>query len=259
MLKRFRTAGYAIAFLAVAVFLGWKTIVASGPLPNTAEYQERLKITAANIAAPVDSPSPEESLRIYAVDVAHTAPFAKPFIGYGTYLGRGLVITAAHVVGHWPFFTNPRVLIAGQDLPAKVIKEGSVNQTDLALLSVDEERLPVSLRLRRNPLCKGALRIGTNVVAVVPHKTTRSRIISPQLIAPKYRTRFNTLISHLEPSGAGVFNVDRRCFLGVISRKIAKFGYRKINGRIVAEAMGFAGYFVSASKIAAFIPPEFKF
>jgi hypothetical protein len=205
MLKRFRTAGYAIAFLALGGFLGWKTIVASGPLLNTAEYQERLKITAANVAAPLDSPSPDESLRIYAVDVAHTAPFAKPFVGYGTYLGRGLVITAAHVVGHWPLFTNPRVLIAGYNLPAKVIKEDYVNQTDLAFLSVDEARLPVSLRLRRNPLCKGVPRIGTNVV--VPHKTTRSRVISPQLIAPEYReyrTRFDTLISDPEPSGSGV-------------------------------------------------------
>jgi Trypsin-like peptidase domain len=255
MLKRFRTAGYAIAFLALGGYLGWKTIVPSGPLPITSEYQERLTIAAANIAASVDLPSPEESLRIYAVDVAHTGPFAKPFIGYGTYLGRGRIITAAHVVGHWPLFTNPRVLIAGQDLAAKVIKEGSVNQLDLALLSVDEERLPVSLRLRRNPLCKGALRIGTNVVVVVPHKTSRSRIISPQLIAPEYRTRFDTLISDPEPSGSGVFDANRKCFLGVISRKIAKFGYRQVNGRSVVEPTGFAGYFVGALKISGFIAP----
>jgi hypothetical protein len=35
----------------------------------------------------------------------------------------GLVITAAHVVG-WAFL-NPSVLIAGVDLPAKVIKKGA--------------------------------------------------------------------------------------------------------------------------------------
>jgi hypothetical protein len=257
MLKRFRTVGFFFLVLAFCALLGWKLIFASGPLPKTAEYQQLIKTTADNI--PATSLDPDDAFKIYAVNVVHTAPFEKPFIGYGTYLGRGLVITAAHVVGHWPFFTNPRVLIAGQDLPAKVIKEGTVAVTDLALLSVDETRLPVSLRLRRNPLCEGAIRIGTNVVAVVPHKTTRSRIISPQLIAPEYRTRFNTLISSPEPSGAGVFNVDRRCLLGVISRKIAKFGYRRINGRIIPEAMGFAGYFVSASKIAGFIPPEFNF
>ena len=53
-----------------------------------------------------------------------------------------MVLTAAHVVGHWPAFTDPRVLVAGQDLPAKVIKEGSFHTVDLALLSVNEDRLP---------------------------------------------------------------------------------------------------------------------
>jgi Trypsin-like peptidase domain len=257
MMRRFKITGFLFALLALCGFFGWLVIMASKPPLDSAEHKKLLSITAENVFEPAYNP--DDALRVYAVNVVHTPPFKKPFVGYGTYLGRGLIITAAHVVGHWPFFTNPRVLIAGQDLPAKVIKEGSIDQVDLALLSVDEERLPVSLRLRRNRLCKGALRIGTNVVAVVRHETTRSRIISPQLIAPEYRTRFNTLISSSEPSGSGVFNVDRRCFLGVVSRKIAKFGYRRINGRIIAEAMGFAGYFVSASKIAGFIPTEFNF
>ena len=60
---------------------------------------------------------------------------------------------ASRIVG-WPFFTHPRVLIAGQDLRANIIKLSSFEQTDLALLSADETKLPVSLRLRRNPLCK---------------------------------------------------------------------------------------------------------
>ena len=76
------------------------------------------------------------------------------------------MITAAHVVGHWPFLTHPRVLIAGQDLPAKVIKQGSFETTDLALLSVDEAKLPISLRLRRNPLCSGSPKVGTEVIDV---------------------------------------------------------------------------------------------
>jgi hypothetical protein len=101
-----------------------------------------------------------------AVNVVKTPPFEKQFTGYGIYLTQGIVITAAHVVGRWPFFTHPRVLIAGQDLPAKVIKEGSFETTDLALLSVDDAALPVSLRLRRNPLCNGIPSIGTEVINV---------------------------------------------------------------------------------------------
>ncbi len=239
--------------------MGWKAIFPSGPLPNTAEYQNLLKVAAANVSAPADATDPNDSLRVYAANVVHTAPFDKPFIGYGIYLGHGAIITAAHVVGHWPFFTNTRVLIAGQDLPAKVVKEGTVALIDLALLTVDETRLPVSLRLRRNPLCEGAIRVGTDVAVVTPQEVTRSQIISPQLILPKYRSRFNTLISEPGDSGSGVFDIRRRCLLGIVSRKIEKFGHREMNGRIVLQKMGYAGYFVPAPRIAKFIPPDFHF
>jgi hypothetical protein len=259
MLKRFKTTGVIFVVLAFCGLLGWKLIIPSGPLPKTAEYQNRLKMTAENIPTPADAQGPDDSLRVYAVNVAHTDPFGKPFVGYGIYLGHGAVITASHVVGHWPYFTNPRVLIAGQDLPAKVIKQGTVAVIDLALLSVDETRLPVSLRLRRNPLCEGAIRIGTNVAVVVPQRIARSQIISPLLIAPKYRARFNTLITEPGDSGSGVFDVQRRCLLGIVSRKIEKFGYREASGRLIIQPMGYAGYFVSAPRIGKFIPAEFHF
>lgn len=216
-------------------------------------------IAIANICASVHAQSADDSLKVYAVNIVKTPPFEKQITGYGIYLGQGKVITAAHVVGHWPSFTHPRVLIAGLDLPAEVIKEGSFEQTDLALLSVDEERLPVSLRLRRNPLCKAPPRIGANVLIVVPAKTARSRIISPQLIPPQYRSRFSSLVSNTESSGSGVFHADRKCLLGIISGKISKYNYRGLNGSIVTKENGFAGFFVPASKIAEFIPPEFRF
>jgi hypothetical protein len=259
MLRRFKTTGIVSVILAFAGFLGWKLIIPSGSLPKTAEYQNRLNITAANIPEPANATSPDDTLRIYAVNVVHTVPLDKPFIGYGIYLGHGAVITAAHVVGHWPYFTNPRVIIAGQDLPAKVIKQGTVAIIDLVLLSVDETRLPVGLRLRRNPLCKGPIRIGMNVSVVVPEKANRSQIISPELIAPKFRARFGTLISEAGNSGSGVFDIQRRCLLGIISRKIEKFVPGNANGRLAMQPMGYASYFVAAPRIANFIPPNFHF
>ena len=165
-----------------------------------------------------------------AVNVVKTAPLEKQFTGFGIYLGHGIVITAAHVVGHWPGTTSPRVLVAGLDLPAKVLKEGSFETIDLALLSVDIERLPVSLRLRRNPLCKTPPVNGTNVVIVYPDRTVRSRIISPFMIPPQYQEKFGgALINEAEGSGSGVFQAERRCLLGIISSKISKFKYRKVN------------------------------
>jgi hypothetical protein len=148
------------------------------------------------------------------------------------------------------------VLIAGQDLPAKVIKEGSFEQTDLALLSVEEAALPLSLRLRRNPLCKGVPEVGIEVVDVVPEKTTRSRIISPLLIASKFRSKYDTLISTEQNSGSGIFDAERKCLLGIVSAKIQKNKYQLRSGRLIGKADGFAGYFVAASKIANFLPQE---
>jgi hypothetical protein len=64
----------------------------------------------------------DDWLRVYAVNIIRHPP--EPSTGKGIYLGRGLVITAAHVVG-WAVRTNPSVQIAGLDLPARAIKEGS--------------------------------------------------------------------------------------------------------------------------------------
>ena len=217
-------------------------------------------IAAAWISVPVQGQSPDDSLRIYAVNVVKTTPFENPFTGYGIYLGKGAVITAAHVIGRWGFLKDPHVLIAGQSLPAKIIKEGSADQIDLTLLSVDEARLPVSLRLRRNPLCKQPPNVGENVIVVVPEKTARTQVVSPLLIVPQLRGRLNTLIGDLvATSGSGVFNAERRCLMGIISRKVQKYDYRNEGGGIIAEPAGFAGYFVSASQIADFIPVEFRF
>src|SRR3954451_10181226 len=78
----------------------------------------------------------DDSLRIYAVDIWQPPPQSwGP--GRGVYLGKGLVITAAHVVG-LTRQTKPSVRIAGMDLPAHAIKEGSFERVDLTLLSIDE-------------------------------------------------------------------------------------------------------------------------
>src|SRR6516225_6376700 len=74
----------------------------------------------------------DDSLRIYAVDIWHD-PQQSWGPGRGVYLGKGLVLTAAHVVGSVAR-TKPSVRIAGMDLPAKVIKEGNLENVDLTLL-----------------------------------------------------------------------------------------------------------------------------
>ena len=146
-----------------------------------------LVVAAVCFSEPVRAQDSDNNLKVYAVNVVKTRPLEKQFTGYGIYLGDGKVITAAHVVGHWPALTHPRVLIAGQDLPAKVLKIGSLETTDLALLSIDQARLPASLQLRRNPLCKTFPPVRAKVIVVYPERTivTRSflRSSSPLSIA----------------------------------------------------------------------------
>ena len=214
-----------------------------------------------------DSLSLDDSLRIYAVNVVHDRPMKEPFIGQGIYLGKGVIITAAHVLGRWPpFVSNPQVLIAGQKLPAQIIKNGSFETIDLALLSVDEARLPISIQLRRNPLCKNLPTAGENVIVVLTYTTARTRIISPQLLPLKYRANFNTFISDIRiagGSGSGVFDAQRKCLLGIMSSRLWGYHYLIENGRRVRDlarnTIDFARHFISASEIAEFIPPELRF
>jgi hypothetical protein len=50
--------------------------------------------------------------------------------------------------------TKPSVRIAGMDLPAKAIKEGNFENVDLTLLSINQQKLPIYLQMRRMPLCE---------------------------------------------------------------------------------------------------------
>ena len=239
--------------------LGWERRVNRRYLMSLIPWYSLAIIATFFMPAPLPAQTADDSLKIYAVSIVRTPPFEKQVTGDGIYLGRGLVITAAHVVGRWPFFTHPRVLIAGQDLRAKVIKEGSFQETDLALLSVEETRLPISLRLRRNPLCNEVPRIGMETINVDPTTTNRVKIISPLTISPEFRARLDSLISSPEGSGSGLFDAERKCLVGIVSAKLQKYRYQAMNGRILPIADGYAGYFVSASKISNFVPAGMRF
>ena len=194
----------------------------------------------------------DDSLLAYAVNV-HRTPMQTWGPGYGIYLGRGLFITAAHVVGR-AWMTRPKVAIAGQEYPTRVVKEGSFEGTDLTLLSVEESILPVRLRLRRNTLCKDAPWPGEAVVTVVPEGVVRSQIIAPDRLPVAVR-RFSTVIGDVARtgnSGSGVFDAQHRCLLGIMSRKISQS--RREAGK--NETVDIAKYFVPASEIAAFLPVD---
>ena len=198
----------------------------------------------------------DESLLVYAVNIIQDP--AQSWTGYGIYLGHGLVLTAAHVVGS-AARTKPSVRIAGLVLPATAIKEGAYERVDLTLLSVDEEMLPVGLRMRRMPLCQKSPWPGEPVIVAVPEGTARSHIMSPDLLPVAYRTRLSTVISDVATtgnSGSGVFDASSKCLLGIMSRKITVFPR---NTDAPGEPKDLAKYFVPAATITSCIPSECVF
>jgi hypothetical protein len=206
-----------------------------------------------NVAA---APTPDDSLKIYAVGTIETRPY-KQWGGNGIYLGRGAIITAAHVVGRIQLLTDQRVVVAGEELPATLIKQGNPDRTDLAVLTIAEARLPVSLRLRLNPVCKAMLPVGAEVVVVSPRGTARSRIMSPRAVPAPYRIKYGTIIENVShaSSGSGVFDATRRCLLGIVARRVT---IRSGPGR-AANKIVYGKYYAPAPIIARFIPAKYRF
>ena len=216
-------------------------------------------IAAAVLVGPARSQGADDALRLYAVHIDRTQQ--QPLNGYGVYLGNGIVITAAHVVGGGDA-TKPKVKIAGEHLATKVVKDGNLNDVDLTVLAVDVRQLPDSLASRHLPLCQNPHGTGAPVVVATPEGVARSYIMSPSLLPSDIPSKFRTVISYVAEtgnSGAGVFDANEKCLLGIISRKISGIQIRQMNGHAVREPVDIAKYFVPASEIAKFIPPEVRF
>jgi S1-C subfamily serine protease len=202
--------------------------------------------------------SDQASLKAFAVHINRTPQ--QPWPGYGVYLGNGLILTAAHVAGDVAQ-TKPHVVIAGQDLPAALIKQGSLESVDLTLLSIDGTKLPVGLQMRRTPLCERPPFAGERVVVAIPEGTAVSKVLPREAIPADLRGRFDTNIADVATtgnSGSGVFDAADLCLLGIMSRKISVF-QRPLKPGGPARTADIAKYFVPAAEIKAFIPQNASF
>jgi hypothetical protein len=126
---------------------------------------------------------------------------------------------------------------------------------DLTLLSIDQQKLPIYLQMRRMPLCENRPWPGEPVVVAVPEGTARSHVMLPALLPANVQKRFSTVIRDVATtgnSGSGVFDAGQKCLLGIMSRKITSKAPER-------EERDIAKYFVPASTIRAFIPTEYRF
>jgi hypothetical protein len=170
--------------------------------------------------------------------------------GPGVYLKSGLVVTAAHLTNA---NDKMRLRIGGMDFPAKVLKQGSFEDVDLSLLEMDEGKLPAGKTLPQMKLCQAPPWPGDPVVVVDAERASPSHIISAQVIPLTLRSKFSTLIGDVATtgnSGSGVFDPDRKCLLGIMSRKFTS--HTPQGDKDVAK------YFVPAAEIRDFLPAEFR-
>ena len=217
--------------------------------------------TLAVVLAPTQvlAQSDEADLKSMSVHINRSPQ--QPWPGYGVYLGAGLILTAAHVPGN-VVETKPHVVIAGEDLPASLVKQGELEGVDLTLLSIDATKLPVHLRMRRTPLCERESYAGELVVVATPEGTAGSSVLPRQAIPAELRGRFGTAIAYVAAtgnSGSGVFDAANQCLLGIISRKISVVQQELKLGAPVRTTRDIAKYFVPAPDIKAFIPESVSF
>src|SRR5262249_28514030 len=117
---------------------------------------------------------------------------------------------------------NTSACIAGVVLPAKVLKQGSLEGVDLSLLLVDQGKLPSSMKLPRMQLCEAPPWPGDPVIVVDAGRASRSHIIAPQMLPSPLRNKSSILIGDVATtgnSGSGVFDRNHKCLLGIMSRK----------------------------------------
>jgi hypothetical protein len=139
--------------------------------------------------------------------------------GSGVYLRSGLIITAAHLTDA---NATMSVRIAGKDLPATMLKQGVFEKVDLSLLSIDEQRLPERPAIPTMQLCETVPSPGDRVIVIDSRTASLSHIVSPQEL-PYALRQFSTLVANVGAtglSGSGVFDPNRKCLLGIMSRRL---------------------------------------
>ena len=112
----------------------------------------------------------------------------------GIYLSPGLIITAAHLTAITTASDIISVRIANAAVPATLLKKGEFEDVDLALFSLDQQKLPERIGRIQMPLCQAPPWPGDPVIIVDGEHATQSHIISPQVLPFAQRIK----ISHLD-------------------------------------------------------------
>ena len=214
-----------------------------------------LSLCCAAASAEARAQSTDADLKLFAVHVNRTPRQSWP--GYGLYLGNGLILTASHVPGTFAY-TKPHVVIVGQDVPAGLVKEGSLDSVDLTLLSIDATSLPVRLRMGRMPICERAPYPGEAVVVAIPEGTARSRVLLVKRSQPICEADSTPRSPTSPPPAILAREYSTAATFACLGLSAARFSVMQRGGKIgapVTTTRDIAKYFVPAPIIKSFIPP----
>jgi Trypsin-like peptidase domain len=206
----------------------------------------------AAVPANVQAQPDDNVFKLYAARISVSLPLRPTYPGEGVYLGQGKILTAAHLIPS-SIGGSIEVNVAGATAPAITLRNGSAQHVDLALLSIDEANLPLSIRLRRNPFCRAQPKVGMDALIVSSGESAASHVISPASIAPELQSQYQTLIAMPGASGSGLYDPEQKCLLGIMSAKMEKYSSVPHGGRSARIADGYAGYFVPVSVIIPFL------
>lgn len=172
----------------------------------------------------------------------------------GVFLGRSWVLTAAHVAQLHEPGEKLYIQAAGQLIPARLVKAGNFDKTDVTLLEVSPGDVP--RQMRGLPLlapCAHPSLPGTHMLVVEPGNIAYSVVVSADVLPPDVPGRFDSLIRDVDMtgnSGAALFDQDRGCLAGIMSARIDRFGPDGTGGRVKKPV---AKYFVPAARIGLFL------
>ena len=208
------------------------------------------------VTGPADSA--DLGLERYAVSIARddAESGSHKITGSGIYFGAGLILTAAHVVPGPPS-QGVAVMVGERAVKARTMVKGAYSDVDVTLLSVEPGALPDELRrLASLHLCVEEPIPGQTVTVVAPGNIRDSVIVPSSILAPQLAAKLPTLIRDVYTtgnSGAGVFDAELGCLMGIISRKIERPYWRDVDGVPTEMRAGLAKYFTSATLIRAFL------
>jgi hypothetical protein len=217
-----------------------------GPIPTA--------IPSAGSGAP-----PPARLQAYTLTLVRLPLHA--WVGNAVYLGKGRILTAAHVAGHYGN-PPPPVDFAGVTLTTTRIKQGRFEDIDLAELAVDPNALPKPIQaLPPLPICGDDPDIGTEVLVITPTQiasshTVSSAVLPDRLFPPDVIQEFPTLIADVYStgnSGSALFDRNTGCLLGIMSRKFEVTKVSIIGGAPIKHVFPLAKYFVGPRVIRAFL------